>query len=128
MATDSKLLTYRVRQIPVYIPHHELGSHLRRIVKYSGLLEDVRVRSLASSLEHAGGPSTRTATVTFGCRPELLAANKDEWVFTSYETGWSHNLIFDTHFRGFTPLNDVSADNHILEYDLTLRRPESIEY
>jgi hypothetical protein len=70
--------------------------------------------SLASSLVPFETPRTKTATIVFKTLPEVFDSDDTEWVLRTGDT--QPNVIVDVHFRGFTALNDVDSDLHILEY------------
>jgi|ERR1700733_5522485 hypothetical protein len=110
-------LTFRVRQIPAHcLQFHDLTRLLHYVLDYR---KTIIVRSLASSIDSFENPPTKVATVTFEDRPTALEDPKDprrsEWFFPSSRTSLPHNIIIDTHFRGFTVLNEVYPERHLLE-------------
>ena len=82
----------------------------------------MRIRSLAIDgydLQY------KVATVTFQKRPRSLTSNKSEWRFPIVpeidSSGDEHiskddEIIIDTHFHGFTPLNSFEDESlHLME-------------
>ncbi|KAL0937157.1 uncharacterized protein CTRU02_206888 [Colletotrichum truncatum] len=59
--------------------------------------------------------NSRTATVSFGALPECLSDySKNQWVFrpgAEDDLSIKKSLVFDTHFSGFTPLQET-FDKH----------------
>jgi len=104
--------TFRVRKIPDYIERHQLSKLLKGLLSYGGPLEGIEVFSLATSIET---PSTQVATVCFDTIPTRLCGSDNEWVLYDDDPHLPHNIILDTHFLGFTVLNEVPADKHVLE-------------
>jgi len=45
----------------------------------------------------------------------MFRKRETDWKLLKDDTGLSHNVIIDVHFRGLTPLNDVDPKDHILE-------------
>jgi hypothetical protein len=70
--------------------------------------------SLASSLVPFETPRAKTATVIFMTLPAVFDNDDTEWVLRT--EGPQPNVIVDVHFLGFTALNDVDSDLHVLEY------------
>lgn len=116
MAQTSGQQTYRVRQVPAHCSHfHDLARLLAHVLEYR---KTITVRSLASSIDSFESPPTKVATVIFEDRPHTLYDEQNhersEWLVG--KTIFSHSLIIDTHFRGFTPLNEVDVDHHLVEF------------
>ena len=110
-------LTFRVRQIPADCNQfHLLARLLQYILVYR---KTITVRSLASSVDSFENPPTKVATVSFEDRPSALKDPKNpgrsEWLFPTSRTCLPHNVLFDTHFRGFTVLNEVDSERHLVE-------------
>ena len=109
-----KKLTYRVRQLP----HHVDKLHVVTLLARLGLgpVENIRVLSLSCSLSHWERQPTKTSTVEFERAPTLLSNNKTEWILlVAGHNGLQQNIIIDTHFLDFTPLNDVAPAAHAFE-------------
>lgn len=107
---------FRVRQLPPYIQLHELASLLHRALKCSGPIDHIRVFSLAPSIDSTDQHPTKTATIGFVTIPDSFSNHENEWSF--HMLGVSHTIIVDTHFLGFTTLNDVRPENHTVEYHI----------
>jgi hypothetical protein len=107
--------TYRVRQLPAHIDGHRLPAFLISLENSIGPLENINVHSLAGSLNTFEDVPTQTATVTFNVVPRVFTNHDTEWVFETRRLGLQKNIIFDTHFLGFTALNDVDPNMHTLE-------------
>lgn len=108
--------TFRVRQIPAYIKEGDLPKLLKGLTGYVGPTDQIEVFSLASSVDVYESPPAKVATVKFEYTPAAFLADSDEWIFHREKTFLPYNVIIDTHFRGFTVLNDVTSGNHKLEY------------
>jgi hypothetical protein len=70
-----------------------------------------KIASLAIDPENS---KSQIATLSVNDIPDLLNDGKDEWIFQlSFKDLdpdlYDHTLVFDTHFRSFTPLNSVSS-------------------
>lgn len=107
--------TYRVRQLPSHIDSNHLPALLISVENSTGPLENINVHSLAGSLNTFEDVPTKTATVTFGAVPTAFDNDQTEWVLQTRRLGLQRNIIFDTHFLGFTALNDVDPNVHALE-------------
>ncbi|MCJ1327730.1 hypothetical protein MMC10_004404 [Thelotrema lepadinum] len=116
----SKSYTYRVRKLPHYIDKYETAALL---AKFLGLGPDnqVRVWSLVKSLSPWERTSTQVATVTFDSQPQLLQGPKKQWTFDRRLQHLEHDVVVDNHFLEFTPLNDISPENHVAEQEAYLR-------
>jgi hypothetical protein len=106
--------TYRFRQLPPQVDTRFLPTLLLSIDAAFGPLGNIRVHSLASSLDPWESPPTKVATITFKQLPSIFDNEDKEWVFLARNIGLLKNVIVDVHFLGFTPLNDVVED-HCLE-------------
>jgi hypothetical protein len=102
-----------VRQIPSHVSKESLASVLVKACKSLGPEENIKVCSLGSSLVPFEMPRTKTATIIFKTLPTLLDDEETEWVLRT--AGFQPNIIIDVHFLGFTALNEVDSDLHILE-------------
>jgi hypothetical protein len=105
---------YRVRNIPGHADRHAAAQLLAGSIGDATL--DIEVHSLAKAVDPWELHPTKTATVTFSHAPNLTNAKGGR----SYEwrlivAGLRNALILDTHFEGFTPLNDVDPNNYSYE-------------
>jgi hypothetical protein len=110
--------TYRVRQLQVSsaIAFDELSSIIASVSDGLGPADKIEVYSVASSLSVFENPPTSVATITFSKTPPVLDNDKNEWSFPAKHLGWGRrNVIFDTHFLGFTALNEPESSSHVLE-------------
>lgn len=108
--------TYRVRQLPAYLRYHrQVANLLAGIVEDLGSPEDIRVFSLATSLNPLEIPPTKVATLMFNVVPPRFDNDHDEWVISGQSIGLLRDIVVDVHFLDFTPLNDVSPDDHTVE-------------
>lgn len=105
--------TYRLRGIP----YHSDRSYAQRLIRGALNLNDdveINIRSFADG-PFRYGQRGKVATLTFSEVPPLLMSTDSEWKleYSDYKTKSESttNLIFDTHFHGFTPLHvDNDAD------------------
>jgi hypothetical protein len=76
-------------------------------------VQEIRIHSLAALSGQA--QSTKTATATFEEVPRLLRSRSSQWSLSFCHNSSYGTLVIDTHFDGFTVLNDVPEDSHSLE-------------
>jgi hypothetical protein len=76
-------------------------------------VQEIRIHSLAALNGQA--QSTKTATATFEEVPRLLRSRSSQWSLSFCHNSSYGTLVIDTHFDGFTILNDVPEDSHALE-------------
>jgi len=109
MTTSADEKTYRVKGIPVtHKDKRRIGQYLRSRFGSSSAFE---VRSIGLdplSEKHF------VATVTFTQIPSCLSDKGEEWTL--------QDIVVDTHFRGFTPLN-LTDHHHQIEYVSILSTP-----
>jgi hypothetical protein len=100
-------ITYRLRGIPQNQDERGVEALIREALKLESDI-DVKVCSLAES---PYSKDWKIATLNFSNTPNCLS-DKDEWPFTlrrnDEENHTEYNLVMDTHFRGFTPLQSDS--------------------
>jgi len=102
-----KVMTYRLRGIPINYSLQGVESLVEDILELGGEIK-VEVRSLADS---PYPQREKVATLNFSSTPSRLCGglDQDEWCFDIPHDGqWEQAkiyLVFDTHFRGFTPLH-----------------------
>jgi len=77
--------------------------------------DDIRVFSLALSLNPLEIPATKVATLMFRKVPATLDTDDTEWVIPGESAGLVRDAIIDVHLQGFTPLNDVPDNDHRME-------------
>ena len=119
LSYDFSLATYRISQIPEVISRDQLPHLLSSIQdlqppKYANTLNNIMIHSLASRVGLSN--PTKTATVTFREIPSILLDKRTQWTCTFVHMGNSGTLVIDTHFDGFTVLNEVEEENYVLEY------------
>lgn len=112
MAPDRNARTYRLQNLPAFLKKSKVAEFLIRGVEDLGPQDAINVFSLAATLDEWNTQS-KTATLTFNQVPARFDNDKDEWSITI--DGFSRRLIFDVHFRGVTPYNDVDPTEHQLE-------------
>jgi hypothetical protein len=113
--SSSKAQTYRIRQLPCILTYpRQVASFLSSIVPDLAA-EDVRVFSLASSLNPLEIPATKVATVMFNRVPPLFNTSESQWVISGQSAGLVRDVLIDIDFQGFTPLNDVPEEEHDME-------------
>src|SRR5450432_250943 len=117
MSKQRENRTFRMRQIPSHLDERGLSQLLASISEDLGSQNDLRIHSLASSLNPSEHPPTKTATVTYKHLPANFNPELSEWKLPTRDRHQPSDIIVDVHFEGFTALNDVSGE-HILEYDI----------
>jgi hypothetical protein len=115
MSAPGKAKTYRARQLPCDLTSlPQVASFLAGVVP--GLAaDDVRVLSLATSLNPLEIPPSKVATLMFDRVPALFDESSTEWVIPGKPAGLPRDLLVDVHFRDFTPLNDLPPKIHSLD-------------
>jgi hypothetical protein len=111
-------LTYRVRnlQVPPSVAFRELCSVIASLSPRLGPTNNIQIHSVAASPAAYENPPTSVATITFSKTPPLLDDEKTEWFLSARHLDWGRrNVIFDTHFLGFTVLNEPEPSNHAFE-------------
>ncbi|KAK0644435.1 hypothetical protein B0T16DRAFT_460495 [Cercophora newfieldiana] len=113
--SSSRAKTYRIRQLPCILAYpRQVASFLSSIVPDLAA-EDVRVFSLAASLNPLEIPATKVATVMFNRVPPTFDTSDSEWVIPGRSAGLMRDVLVDVHFQGFTPLNDVPEEEHLMD-------------
>lgn len=111
-----KRLTYRLRQLPYHLAQDEVAEFLQKVSADFGTQENIKVFSLASNLLMWEKSLTKTATLMFRTTPKRFDNDEREWTVSARTAGWNRDLIFDVHFHGFTPMNDVDESIHLAGY------------
>lgn len=110
-------VTYRLRGVPSRLEQHDV----KELVKKALALEDditVNINSLADDPSRYGD---KIATIDFSKTPGSLSKQTDnaEWKFSTYDHQSNGRrkitLLFDTHFRGLTPLHSSSDTECTIE-------------
>jgi hypothetical protein len=115
MAKTPEFRTYRVRQLPQNLRQDEVASFLAAASPHLGPAANIGVFSIAPSLTTYETIPTKVATLVFKATPSCFDNDKEQWTLTSEHPGWRRKLMFDAHFDGFTPLNNVSFEESELE-------------
>ncbi|KAL7917793.1 hypothetical protein ACQKWADRAFT_273841 [Trichoderma austrokoningii] len=106
----TKSMAYRLRGVPSKLEQHDVKELVKKVLA----LEDditVDVNSLADDPSRHG---EKIATLEFSKIPASLSkqAGNEEWEFLACDSQWNDcgktTLLFDTHFRGLTPLHSKS--------------------
>jgi hypothetical protein len=105
-------------QIPSSITRAQAAEFLSRCGGSQGYGQlgpafNIRVHSLASRAGQA--QSTKMATATFVSVPSLLLDKKNQWSIPFVHQGIHGSITIDVTFSGFTVLNDVQPDEHVVE-------------
>jgi hypothetical protein len=110
-----KQKVYRLSNIPSDADRYKV---IQLLVQALGDIsyDSIKIFSLAFSLDHLNESPLKTATLTFKKVPDIIGSEteKSQWRFEL--PGLSSALLLDSHFLGFTPLNDVSGPQHLCEY------------
>ena len=107
-------LVYRVRRLPRHVDRLEVKEILGKAL--DGIsTEDVHIYSLATAVDPWERSPTRTATVAFSRVPTLLREGPGLKKWDIKVLGLDLPLILDSHFYGFTALNDVVESQHKFE-------------
>jgi len=108
---------FRLREIPDTVETLESAASLicQRINGASA--RNIRVLSLATSLNFWESPPSRVATLIFSDIPQLLRdkPSLQEWPIPDNAGRGDPDLILDIHFMGMTPLCDVPESEHRAE-------------
>jgi hypothetical protein len=115
---EPKSITYRLRGIPHYRKVPGVESLVRRALELENDVQ-VQVQSLASSPYMQNG---KIATLRLSRIPVCLSSDisRGEWLFDVPDDEQQDHpvisLVFDTHFRGFTPLHSEDDADCEIEY------------
>ncbi|CAM1508100.1 Fc.00g049480.m01.CDS01 [Cosmosporella sp. VM-42] len=110
--------TYRISQIPgdvsrEQLPHFLSTSETGQGNGPLGPVQNFRIHSYAS---RAGQKDpTKMATVTFLDVPPMFLCVKTEWTVSFVHNNAPGRILIDTNFDGFTVLNEVKEENHVLD-------------
>lgn len=111
-----KARTYRVRQLPSYLKFpRQVADFLAGIAEDLGAPEDIEVFSLATSLNPLEIPPSKVATIMFEKTPRPFDNDLNQWSISGQLIGLARDIIIDTHFLDFTPLNDAALGDHTME-------------
>ena len=111
MGNSREKQVYRVRQLPLHLKDcGATASFLASIARDLGVADNIRVFSLAKEKSNS-----KTATVSFKVIPSLFDNDSEEWTLQT-EVSCGRNIIVDTHFRGFTVLNEPQISPHTVEW------------
>jgi hypothetical protein len=105
MSGHRKSRTYRVQRIPAVIEQHQLGAVLAKALDDDAA--NIEVCSLAPSLNDWEQVHLNVATVIFKKIPSKIDDRNTRWSVSIENFGIMHELVLDTDFLGFTPLNYV---------------------
>lgn len=101
---------YRLRQLPRHLEgSSSTAIFLASITSDLGAADNIRVASLAQE-----NTDSKTATVTFKTLPSIFDNDEQQWTIQAKAFS-KHNVIVDTHFRGFTVLSEPQNSLHIAE-------------
>lgn len=111
MAVSSRPKVFRLQNVPPDLDRLATTELLARTIDEENITtNDILIYSLADTVEPLKRWPTKVATLTFRKLPTQLREHKESWRFSV--AGLSKPLILDTHFNGFTPLNDVGDFQH----------------
>ena len=111
MGNSRETRVYRVRQLPSHLEERgSTASFLASIAPDLRAADNIRVFSLAQDKK-----SSKTATVSFKIIPSIFDNDREEWTLQA-EPFCGRNIIVDTHFRGFTVLNEPQSFLHTVEW------------
>ncbi|KAB8532562.1 hypothetical protein FH972_025507 [Carpinus fangiana] len=113
MTASTRSRTFRVRRLPNNVNTTSTAGLLATLEPKLGPVGNIRILSLAHTINPRERPPTKTATIMFREHPAILSEQETDWVLKARDMlGYPNDIIIDSHFRDFTPLNDVSADDH----------------
>ena len=110
MSRSRERQVYRVRQLPLRLENRgDTAPFLASIAPVLGTVDNIRVFSLAQEKV-----DTKTATIAFKSTPSIFDNDEQQWTL-QVEVVCGRNIIVDTHFRGFTALNEPRYSPHTAE-------------
>ncbi|KAK3335128.1 hypothetical protein B0T19DRAFT_350465 [Cercophora scortea] len=106
---------YRLQNLPGHVDRQSAVELVKQHLKAGPASAQLRISSLAYTVDPWERPPTKTATLTLGgCSlDDKLSSRIGEWAVPV--AGLPKPLLLDHHFRGFTPLNEVDPSRH--QYD-----------
>lgn len=103
---------FRVRGIPLV---HEKKESIRQLIKQTLDLHPETIINVHSLAVSPSDGTSRIATLSFPQIPAcFLDKSRNEWPFhvrDGEDLDLSNSIVFDTHFRGFTPFQRASSDD-----------------
>ena len=115
MPSLSKSKVFRLRNLPGHVDRLSAAKLLASALRDDVFTFDsVQIFSLALAVDDWKRRRTKVATLMFEKIPTAVDSHSgsvaQEWSFDV--PGLPSPLILDTHFRGMTPLNEVSTAEH----------------
>lgn len=120
----SRNTSYRVRHIPINYSLKKTRDQLKKALKLNETSR-LRIGSLAPDVENT---DIQVATISFdGCSESLPARDQrnkqlNEWIVVlevpeniHTSSAFEGTVTIDTHFHGFTPLNDPEDENNAFD-------------
>lgn len=113
----TKSVTYRLRGIPSKVERHDVKELVEKVLALENEIT-VDINSLADDPSRHG---EKVATLGFSKTPGSLSnpTNNAEWRYSTYDHQSNDRgkitLLFDTHFRGLTPLHSSNDADCTIE-------------
>ncbi|KAK3693303.1 hypothetical protein B0T22DRAFT_38122 [Podospora appendiculata] len=103
---------YRLQNLPGHVDRQSAAELVKQHLKAGPASVQLRISSLAYTVDPWERPPTKTATLTLDgcCLDDKLSSRNGEW--TVPVAGLPKPLLLDHHFRGFTPLNEADPSRH----------------
>jgi len=119
MTTDNttlNVLTFRVSGLLPDLNVDEVAKLLSRLLDKGGFTTGPNVRSLGLDPHSSACNATQVATVDFSRVPADFRAGSS-WVYSvsGSRQGDSRQIMIDSHFQGWTPLNGTRDEEHNVE-------------
>ncbi|KAL7937859.1 hypothetical protein V8C35DRAFT_290115 [Trichoderma chlorosporum] len=111
---SEKQKVYRLGNIPNCWDRHDVILRLSEALEGVSY-EDIQIFSLAFSVDHLDESPPKKATLTFNKIPSIIKLEPKKSQWNIKVPNLSSSLILDSHFLGFTPLNDVSGPQHLCD-------------
>lgn len=113
----TKSVTYRLRGVPLKVERHGVKELVKKVLA----LEDDITVNIDSFADDPSRNGEKVATLDFSKTPGSLSqpADNAEWKYSTYDHELNDRgkitLLFDTHFRGLTPLHSSNDADCTIE-------------
>jgi hypothetical protein len=103
---------FRIQGIPLT---HKTKDSVRQLVKQNLELDSTTIINIHSLAVSPSDHTSKVATLSFSNIPKCFSdQSRNEWAFhlkDGEDLDLSSSIVFDTHFRGFTPFQRTNSDD-----------------
>jgi len=112
---DWSRTVFRLQRLPTTVVSRDDVARLLGEALGDVRPENIRVFSVATTLNSWETPRSKVATVMFNSTPSIITKNNGEKQWLVPRGVADAELLLDVHFLGMTPLNEVDSGHHKFE-------------